>query len=590
MEHLPKPINLRQPQSKENFLNIVRPRRRTKILTTILTVLISAFVVSGAVFAGTTIGQYISIGTGTPALTLGEGDLYVTGTAEVDGTLAAKTGGAATFVVAASNASDRVKNQADYVADGTADNVEIQAAIDALPAGGGKVVLSEGTFNTNATVTIDGKPVSIVGQGMYATIVKLSNSSNVNIISVGLTTSVNGFYLGYLTLDGNKANQTSGSGLSLNRAPNGVIDHVRITSTKERGITGTGFSFVKATVRDSVIENADDWGISVDNMLDFKVEGGRFDGNTEGVRFTQSGPAGVATVTGAFFRNNGTAVEFNGIEMGTAQGLHLVGNTGVGIHGLDTEYFSAIGNIIEDGQVNGIDSGRALHVTIVGNIVKSISGGAEQRGILVYRAISGVVDGNVTDSNGHQGIQISESSDIVVSNNICKNNGQSGSQGQGIRVWALSADVNRVVVRGNRCFDDQGTKTQTDGIKLQAESGFTLTGAIVEGNHLEGNGTNAYSTGGAGTITGTIVRGNRGYITEASGTSTIASAATSTTITHGLSVTPAAGDCSFVGAEDPDNSVGSMWIDTYTSTQMALNVENDPGASNFDVNWSCQVL
>jgi len=42
----------------------------------------------------------------------------------------------ATFVVAASDS--KKKSDADYVCDGTADDVQIQAAIDALPGGGGQ--------------------------------------------------------------------------------------------------------------------------------------------------------------------------------------------------------------------------------------------------------------------------------------------------------------------------------------------------------------------------------------------------------------------------------------------------------------------
>ena len=58
------------------------------------------------------------------------------------------------LVVASNTASALEKLQADYVCDGTADNVEIQAAIDALPSTGGKVSLSEGTFNLAATINI----------------------------------------------------------------------------------------------------------------------------------------------------------------------------------------------------------------------------------------------------------------------------------------------------------------------------------------------------------------------------------------------------------------------------------------------------
>jgi len=57
----------------------------------------------------------------------------------------------ATYVVAASDAPAHVKRQADYVCDGTDDQVEIQAAIDALPALGGEVRLSQGTFAISTT-------------------------------------------------------------------------------------------------------------------------------------------------------------------------------------------------------------------------------------------------------------------------------------------------------------------------------------------------------------------------------------------------------------------------------------------------------
>ena len=61
--------------------------------------------------------------------------------------LEAKIDRTATFVVAALNSSPQSKAQADFVADGIDDQVEIQAAIDALPAVGGKVLLKEGTFH-----------------------------------------------------------------------------------------------------------------------------------------------------------------------------------------------------------------------------------------------------------------------------------------------------------------------------------------------------------------------------------------------------------------------------------------------------------
>jgi hypothetical protein len=60
-------------------------------------------------------------------------------------------GSSAALVVAAVDAPAWVIESADYVCDGTADQVQIQAALDALPATGGKVELSSGTFNISSS-------------------------------------------------------------------------------------------------------------------------------------------------------------------------------------------------------------------------------------------------------------------------------------------------------------------------------------------------------------------------------------------------------------------------------------------------------
>lgn len=72
----------------------------------------------------------------------------------------------ATLVVAASNATTAMKNVADYVCDGTADDVEINAAIAAIGSAGGRVLLSEGTFTIAAPILAQSKDrITIEGQG-----------------------------------------------------------------------------------------------------------------------------------------------------------------------------------------------------------------------------------------------------------------------------------------------------------------------------------------------------------------------------------------------------------------------------------------
>jgi hypothetical protein len=78
-------------------------------------------------------------------------------------------------VVVATVASGYV---ADYYCDGTADEVEIQAAIDAVYAlGGGSVAIRRGTYNTNSRI-IPKNYVHIRGEGMFNTIINVTSSSN----------------------------------------------------------------------------------------------------------------------------------------------------------------------------------------------------------------------------------------------------------------------------------------------------------------------------------------------------------------------------------------------------------------------------
>ena len=72
--------------------------------------------------------------------------------------------GAATKVVGTTQ-SGHTTADCDYLCDGTADQVEINNAINALPSGGGKVILLEGTYNYTSVIGITKNNVSIEGMG-----------------------------------------------------------------------------------------------------------------------------------------------------------------------------------------------------------------------------------------------------------------------------------------------------------------------------------------------------------------------------------------------------------------------------------------
>jgi parallel beta-helix repeat protein len=76
-----------------------------------------------------------------------------------------------------------------------------------------------------------------------------------------------------------------------------------------------------------------------------------------------------------------------------------------------------------------------------------------------------IVEDNICDANGHSGIQLWDGAGNRVMNNTCSNNSQSSPGSfNGISVISTASSV----VSGNRCFDNQASKTQKHGIEETA--------------------------------------------------------------------------------------------------------------------------
>lgn len=114
----------------------------------------------------------------------------------------------ATKVVAASNSKDTTN--ADYVCDGAADEVQINAALNASSAApGGCVLLMDGTYDIDASITIPADNMSLVGMGKCT---QLTSTYNGNLI---LIKDRNGILIQSLYISGS-------AGLN---AQNGIYDN-----------------------------------------------------------------------------------------------------------------------------------------------------------------------------------------------------------------------------------------------------------------------------------------------------------------------------------------------------------------------------
>jgi parallel beta-helix repeat protein len=134
--------------------------------------------------------------------------------AELDAHLAdsASHSKTARFVIGTSTSGWTSAN-CDYLCDGTADDVEINAAITALPATGGEVVILDGIYNITASINIPKDNVSLRGSGNATTLKRMYNSTNVGSgpTARGLITlnGKSGCKIQGLQIDGNKATYTA---------------------------------------------------------------------------------------------------------------------------------------------------------------------------------------------------------------------------------------------------------------------------------------------------------------------------------------------------------------------------------------------
>lgn len=144
-----------------------------------------------------------------------------------------------TFLVAASDARQEIRDLADFRCDGTNDHVEIQSAVDALPATGGRVQLTEGTFSFNT----EGSSNHHVLVPDYTTVAGTGRGTVIEMYGSASTySSMNGFALsGYSTL------RDMSIDLSNVTSPSGTGNFFAVAGNVHEHITGIRFAGLNAS-------------------------------------------------------------------------------------------------------------------------------------------------------------------------------------------------------------------------------------------------------------------------------------------------------------------------------------------------------
>jgi len=549
----------------------------------------------------------------------------------------------ATVVVAASDASEESKAQADYVCDGIDDQIEIQAAIDSLTAGRTQFETVElvGNFNISGQITITEnftRLISMQGARLY-----LTDGSNITMLRI----DANDVEINGIIFNGNKVNQTANcDGIELDTVERVTIKNCQFINFYRFAIAG---------------------GLSAgDYQNDLTVEGNYFSGSGDanivnnpsgatavesyGTIITRNICTGGKYLTGMGGTDNNVVVSNNyivnttqggidfyhvnrgvisnntikncnhGIVLDGSSEISIVGNTvnnntsrGININP-NASRVTVIGNQMQGNGERGVVLGSSNEISFIGNILIDNSGG----GIYVTSASKVTVTGNQVQGNGGMGVDAEFTSDLLVSQNVIQENTD----------WAIRVnDCDGAVFTGNKL---KGTTTGTgsqytiglyksddvlfsENYLVVPTSGNLLRGiyvaggtnvcnrVVIQNNILDSTGGTAVFDAGTDTVvrfnefigtgtavslngTGAKVSHNIGYTTENSGTATITAGNTSVDVSHGLASTPTR----VYLTPTTDTAGKRYWVSAKGSSTFTITIDSSHTADiSFD--WRAEV-
>lgn len=388
---------------------------------------------------------------------------------------AVPSGRGATKVVASSDTPDPslARSQADYVCDGTADQVEINAAIAAVTAmgvGGGEVILTGGSFTIAAAVTL-ASGVTLRGQG-YAT--QLITTANISIISV---TSVNNVVVRDLRLTGNSTGGTQ-NGIDLDTADNCRVEGLYVEDVGYDGIQALD-ELNRIVIINNWVDNCTDDGINVGGGWDAAVEDVVVSNN----HVTGCGGSGIHIS----FMHRDVAVIGNTCVGNSYAGIDLALNA----HSVSRTVIS--GNVVRDSDRYGI------HVTgdydpsdviISNNIIENVDaagGGTAGRAIYITRRSSRfIIANNIIRNAAVYGMVITSPDqgtvdrDITIMGNIIS--------GEVTAVGIYIYNQSKVLVIGNTIHEITGS--------YAIQEASNCSGGLIANNKVE----DTIEAGGSDTV------------------------------------------------------------------------------------------
>jgi parallel beta-helix repeat protein len=430
------------------------------------------------------------------------------------------------FLVAAYNAPESIKERADFICTGTNDHLTIQSAITALTLDGedrrGTIELSSGDFSIAGTIQVPGH-IQIIGTGWGT---KLIAAAGLNAFmfqfvphaTTNLTQGAQGIRIAHLTMDGQCVSQTAGGHIDMAGAYLCTIEHCHFIGAYNYSL------YIHGTAGNTFQQNR-----IVDNLFESTTSSLGYGG---AIWLSQNNENVITN--NRFFTLGGTIIPQTAIY----------DQTGLNTYS-DNIFTNCKGCITITTQTA---------CTIIGN---TFDGGS--------------LDQLVMDGTNH----------CVVGNHFYKvgTNATSGTM-HGIY---MPNGCTYSTITGNAFSNESGgvpaafieEKTISSGNNIITENSF---------NNVSGTSFTLVKR----VSTTSSIRNNQGYITESNGTTSIGASATTVTVNHGLSVTPLIQNI-LVMPTNSLGSATKYWVSNITSTNFVINVNAAPG-STATFAWQAMVL
>jgi len=355
-----------------------------------------------------------------------------------------------TLTIAASNSKDTIN--ADYVCDGTNDDITINTAIAALPTVGGRIVLLEGDFDITAELTVLNNNTTIEGQGSSTRLLAsiratFDNAAGTLVEGDALTGTTGGRT--YTAVIAKIRYDTATSGIvwyhTLSNAAN-YQDNDVIKKTSDAGITVT-LSATPTEQSFNVINLNDKNGTILQN---FQVVGGSGGGNSKNLITDNNVAVQDIIINNLFLKSadqNNIYIQNGGSQYFSITNCFLSGQSRHGI--VFGGRWSTVSNCIAYSNLGAYDTW-GFYLGGNYNVFSANISSYNAGGFFFSSGFSACI-GNTASLNTFQGFLVSGGSNSV-DNNIAFYNGREGIKSIG--------SYNKI--QGNSCYRNSTSKGYSD--------------------------------------------------------------------------------------------------------------------------------